>query len=186
MTFATSAASKVDVALKLMKIGSTVGPISAVSITTLEGVRSLCTIERPPTTTVVPEPNNGLSFTVKFQMAGSLDVAFDVSVVVPGQTLSPVFAGDTVNVSILAGQSIELDASEPAIWNFTVNDSPLFGSGTTVVVGGLSIVQSDLTPSRVVIDTALIGPTVLPIFINLSATSTFDAAEVANVTLEIQ
>ena len=117
---------------------------------------------------------------------GGSDVAFDVSVVVPGQTLSPVFAGDTVNVSILAGQSIELDASEPAIWNFTVNDSPLFGSGTTVVVGGLSIVQSDLTPSRVVIDTALIGPTVLPIFINLSATSTFDAAEVANVTLEIQ
>lgn len=117
---------------------------------------------------------------------GGSDVGFDLGVVVGGQPLSPVFAGQPVNIAMFAGQSIELDASESAVWYFAVNDSPLFGSGTTVVVQGLAITQSDLSPSRVVIDTALIGPTVLPIFVTLSATSTFDAAQVATVTLEIR
>lgn len=112
--------------------------------------------------------------------------SFDVGVIVQGQPQAPVFAGQPANIVMLAGQSIELDASEPADWFFTVNGSPLFGSGTTVIVQGLVITQSALSPSRVVIDTTLNGPTSLPIFVNLSAASTFDSALVASVTLEIR
>ena len=117
---------------------------------------------------------------------GPSDVGFDVGVIVQRQPQAPVFAGQPANVVMLAGQSIELDASEPADWFFTVNGSPLFGSGTTVIVQGLAITQSAISPSRVVIDTSLNGPTALPIFVDLSAASTFESALVPTVTLEIR
>ena len=111
---------------------------------------------------------------------------FDVGAVVNGQR-SPTqfYPGQPGTISILVGQSIELDATEPVVWGFSVNGSPLFGSGTTVIYQGVSVTQSFLNPSRVVIDTALVGPAVLPIFITLSATSTFDAAQVAVVNLQV-
>jgi hypothetical protein len=112
---------------------------------------------------------------------------FDVGAVVNGQPFPTLFyAGQQGDVSILVGQSIELEATEPVVWGFSVNGSPLFGSGTTVFYQGVSVTQSFLSPSRVVIDTALVGPAVLPIFITLSATSTFDAAQVAVVNLQVR
>ena len=112
---------------------------------------------------------------------------FDVGAVVSGQPYPTLFyPGQPGSISILVGQSIELDATESVVWGFSVNGSPLFGSGTTVIYQGVSVTQSFLNPSRVVIDTALVGPAVLPIFITLSATSTFDAAQVAVVNLQIR
>ena len=112
---------------------------------------------------------------------------FDVGAIVNGQTYPTVFhPGQPGAISILVGQSIELDATEPVVWGFSVNGSPLFGSGTTVFYQGVSVTQSFLNPSRVVIDTALVGPAVLPIFITLSATSTIDAAQVAVVNLQVR
>lgn len=117
---------------------------------------------------------------------GGSDVSLNLGVVVAGQTRAPVLAGQPSIVVLGPGQSVELDASEPVIWSFSVNGSPLFGSGTTVFVQGLAITQSDLTSSRVVLDTFFSGPTQLPVFVTLTATSTFDAALVAVVTLQIQ
>lgn len=112
---------------------------------------------------------------------------FDVGAVVGGQPYPTLFyPGQPGVVSILVGQSIQLDATESVVWGFSVNGSPLFGSGTTVIYQGVSVTQSFLNPSRVVIDTALVGPAVLPIFITLSATSTYDAAQVAVVNLQVQ
>lgn len=113
-------------------------------------------------------------------------VPLQVGVVIAGQQQPAVFPGQAVNLSILAGQSIELDANEPVQWAFSVNDSPLFASGTTVVVQGVTITQSDLSPSRVVLDTTFTGPTQLPIFVTLTATSTIDLAQVATVDLAIR
>lgn len=112
---------------------------------------------------------------------------FDVGAVVNGQPYPTLFyPGQTGSISILVGQSIELDATEPVVWGFSVNGSPLFGSGTTVIYQGVSVTQSFLNPSRVVIDTTLVGPAVLPVFITLSATSTIDAAQVAVVNLQVR
>ena len=112
---------------------------------------------------------------------------FDVGAVVSGQPYPTLFyPGQPGAISILVGQSIELDATESVVWGFSVNGSPLFGSGTTVIYQGVSVTQSFLNPSRVVIDTELVGPAVLPIFITLSATSTYDAAQVAVVNLQVR
>ena len=112
---------------------------------------------------------------------------FDVGAVVNGQPFPTLFSpGQPSTISILVGQSIELDATEPVVWGFSVNGSPLFGSGTTVIFQGVSVTQSFLNPSRVVIDTALVGPAVLPVFITLTATSTIDAAQVAVVNLQLR
>ena len=112
---------------------------------------------------------------------------FDVGAVVSGQPYPTLFyPGQPADISILVGQSIELDATEPVVWGFSVNGSPLFGSGTRVIYQGVSVTQSFLNPSRVVIDTALVGPAVLPVFITLSATSTIDAAQVAVVNLQVR
>jgi hypothetical protein len=110
---------------------------------------------------------------------GGSDASLSLGVVVSGQPRAPV-------IVIAPGQSVELDASEPVFWSFSVNGSPLFGSGTTVIVQGLAITQSDLSESRVVLDTFLSGPTQVPVFVTLTATSTIDAALVAVVTLQIQ
>lgn len=117
---------------------------------------------------------------------GGAPLVLDLGVVVEGQARPAIVAGQPATIAMLAGQSIELDANEPVEWAFSVNGSPLFASGTTVIVQGLAITQTDLSPSRVVIDTSLSGPTQLPVFVSLTATSTIDAAEVASVVLQIQ
>jgi hypothetical protein len=119
-------------------------------------------------------------------VSGINGVAFDIGVLLNGQPFAnDIVPGATTTVAMAPGQSVELDASEPVVWAFSINNSPLFTSGTTVISNGLAIMQTDLTPSRVAIDTAVVGPLLLPIVITLTATSTFDAAEVATVFLQI-
>jgi hypothetical protein len=113
-------------------------------------------------------------------------VSLGVSVIVQGQPVGGLIVpGQLVHVSMLAGQSVELDANEPVEWTFTIGNSPLFGNGTTVFVAGLAITQTAVSPSRVVIDTAASGPFPAPVILNLTATSTIDAAQVAFVDLAI-
>lgn len=112
--------------------------------------------------------------------------SLDLSVIVEGQPVGGlVVPGQLVRVSMLAGQSVEFDANEPVAWTFTIGDSPLFGNGTTVFVAGLAITQTAVSPSRVVIDTTASGPFPAPVIVNLTATSTIDAAQVALVDLVI-
>ena len=117
---------------------------------------------------------------------GGDSVDLGVQVVVGGRPAGSAFVpGQHGSVAIAAGQSIELDASEPVAWVFMIGNSPLFGNGATVIYDGLAITQTALSPSRVVIDIAVVGPRSAPVVITFSATSTIDAAQVAVVDLII-
>lgn len=117
---------------------------------------------------------------------GADEVSLGVNAAVGGQPLTTVFVPGTVGtINLVAGQSIELDATEPVAWAFTADGNFLFGSGTTVFVNGLAITETAVSPSRVVIDTAVTGPFVSPVTIVLTATSTIDAAQVATINLVV-
>jgi hypothetical protein len=117
---------------------------------------------------------------------GDSTSSLGLNVIVAGQPVGgPVVPDQLVRIALVAGQSVELDANEPVDWTFTIANSPLFGNGTTVFIGGLAITETAVSPSRVVIDTAASGPYPSPVILNLSATSTIDAAQVAFVDLAI-
>ncbi len=114
-------------------------------------------------------------------------VAFDVGVVVGGQALSgvQVVPGGSQNVSIAAGQSIELDASEPVVWTLMVGGTAVTGSGVTVYYAGASITQTAVSNSRIVVNTDAAYLLSAPVPITLIATSTWDSAQVATVNVLI-
>ena len=117
---------------------------------------------------------------------GSDSVSLGINAIVAGQPLTTVFGpGSVGTVDLAAGQSIELDANEPVDWAFSVAGSPLFGSGTTVFYNGLAITETAVSPSRVVLDTAVTGGYSSPVIISMTAASTIDAAEVAAVDLVV-
>lgn len=99
---------------------------------------------------------------------------------------APVDAGQFLDVTAPVGGVVQFDANEPVDWSFSVNGSPLFGSGTTVDVGGVTIRQDQVSPSRVVIDSFFYGPALLPIQVLLTATSSIDATQVATIRLFLQ
>lgn len=117
---------------------------------------------------------------------GDNTVSLGVNAIVGGQPLTTEFVpGPVGTIDIVAGQSIELDANEPVDWGFSVNGSPLFGSGTTVFFNGLAITETAVSPSRVVLQTSVNGGFPSPVVVTMSATSTIDAAQVAVVNLVV-
>lgn len=114
------------------------------------------------------------------------NVSLGINAIVAGQPLGTAFVpGSVGKIDLMAGQSIELDANEPVDWAFAVGGSPLFGNGTTVYYNGLAITETAVSPSRVVLETAVTGAYVSPITITMTATSTIDAAQVATVDLVV-
>ena len=111
---------------------------------------------------------------------GDSSVSFDIAVVVDGQPSS--HAG---TVYVRAGQSLELDASEPVIWTLYVAGTAVSGSGTMVHYAGVDVTLIEESPSRILIDTYAARPLADPIPLTLVATSTFDSAEVAIVDVLI-
>ena len=118
---------------------------------------------------------------------GGDDVTFDIGVVVGGQVVGGVrvVPGASQNISIVAGQSIELNASEPVVWTLEVGGSAVTGTGTTVYYAGVSITQTAVSDSRIVVDSAAAYPLAAPVPITLVATSTLDSALVATVNVLI-
>lgn len=118
---------------------------------------------------------------------GSLDVEvaapFDIDVTVGGRPLGGVHIGPGMAQTIMlpVGQSIALDASEPVVWSLRVGGTVVTGAGATVDYGGVSIRQTTLTASRILIDTYSDFPLGAPLSFSLVATSMFDAAQVANI-----
>lgn len=118
---------------------------------------------------------------------GEDTVAFDIGVVVNGQAVSGVqiVPGSPQDIAITAGQSIELDASEPVVWSLQVGDSTVTGSGTTVYYGNVAITQTAVSDSRIVVNTAATAPFAGSVPITFVATSTIDSAQVATVNVLI-
>ena len=106
----------------------------------------------------------------------------DVGVSVGGVVVSgpPVYAGGRRSVTMYAGQSIQLDANEPVYWTLLVGGSSVVGS-VTVVYGGLSITQTAISDSRIIVDTRSRFGLANPVWMTFIATSTIDSAQVATV-----
>jgi hypothetical protein len=111
---------------------------------------------------------------------------FNIGVTVAGQFVSdtPVASGGSLNLAIRAGQSVTLDAGEPAVWTLYVGGTAVTG-GAQVYYAGANVTATTLSRSSVAVDTyaAYLLPASIPI--TLVATSTYDSAQVATVNLLI-
>lgn len=111
---------------------------------------------------------------------------FNIGVTVGGQYVSstPVAPGGSIDLAIHAGQSLNLDAGEPAVWTLLVGGSAISG-GVQVYYAGANITATTLTPATVAIDTYAPYPLQAAIPVTLIATSTYDSVQVATVNLLI-
>jgi len=118
---------------------------------------------------------------------GDGDASFEVGIVVGGQPVSGVAVqpGGVQSITISAGQSIELDASEPVVWTLEVGGSAVTGSNASVYYQGVTITETALSSSRIALDTSAAFFLSAPVPITLIAISTFDSAEVATVNVWI-
>lgn len=113
-------------------------------------------------------------------------VGFHVGVLAGQTTYAPALPGQVLEVVGRIGQSLVFDASEPVTWSFSVNGSPLFAGGTIVDLGGITLTQSQVSVFRVVLDSEFYGPALVPVQVLLTATSTFDQAQVATIRLILE
>jgi hypothetical protein len=94
-------------------------------------------------------------------------------------------SGSSQNIALRAGQSIELDASEPVVWTLNVGGSAVTGSGTTVSYAGVDVTQTVVSSSRIAVDTFAAYLLAAPVPVTFTATSTLDSALVATVDVLI-
>lgn len=115
---------------------------------------------------------------------GDFPLTIDVSV---GGHVSgpPIGPGQRHTITLIAGQSIELDASEPVAWTLYVGGSAVTGSGTVVSYGGVDIALTTVSSSRIVVDTHAAFALAAPVLVTFTATSTIDSALVATVDVLI-
>lgn len=118
---------------------------------------------------------------------GDSGVTFDIGVVVAGQPVSGVVIqpGGVQSITISAGQSIELDASEPVVWTLEVGGSAVTGNNTSVYYQGVTVTETALSSSRIALDTSSAFFLPAPVSITLTAVSTSDSAQVATVNVLI-
>jgi len=114
------------------------------------------------------------------------NVTFDIGITIAGQFVEerPVVAGGSLDLVVRAGQSVVLDAGEPAVWTMVVGGSAVTG-GAQVYYAGADITGTTVGRSRIAIDTYAEYLLPSPIPITLVATSTYDSAQVATVNLLI-
>lgn len=111
---------------------------------------------------------------------------FNIGVTVGGRFVSqtPVAAGGSLDLAVHVGQSLILDAGEPAVWTMLVGSSAVSGR-VQVFFAGANISATTLNSSSVVVDTSADFALRDPVPITLVATSTFDSVQVATVNLLI-
>lgn len=118
---------------------------------------------------------------------GGGEVTLDIGILVGGQPVSGVVVqpGQPQRVSIRAGQSLELDASEPVQWTLYVGNSAVTASGATVSYQGVEITVTAVSASRIVVDTYAPYPLPSAVPVSLTAVSTVDSALVQTVDVLI-
>ena len=112
---------------------------------------------------------------------------FNIGVTVAGQFVSdtPVAPGGSLNLTIYAGQSVILDAGEPALWTMYVGGGAAVSGGVQLYYAGANITATTLSRSSVAVDTYAAYRLPASIPITLVATSTYDSAQVATINLLI-
>ena len=127
-----------------------------------------------------------LAVLLSLSACGGGGVAFDVGIIVAGEPVSGVVVQPGVqSITIHAGQSVELDASEPVVWTLEVGGSLVTGDNASVYYRGVTITKTALTSSRIALDTSAAFLLSAPVLVTLTAISTFDSAQVATVDVWI-
>ena len=111
---------------------------------------------------------------------------FNIGVTVAGQFVSytPVASGGNLDLVVRAGQSVVLNAGEPAVWTVYVGGVAATG-GVQVYYAGADITATTLSSSSVAVDTYAAFRLSAPVPVTLVATATYDSAQVATVNLLI-
>ncbi len=117
---------------------------------------------------------------------GSASVGLQIGVYVDGlQSGDYVYGGEVLSVTMAAGSSIELDASESVVWTLQVGSSYYEGFNTSVYYQGVDITATTLSSSRIALDTYSNFFLPSPVLVTLYAVSTYDSAIVATVDVFI-
>lgn len=117
---------------------------------------------------------------------GGGEVGLQIGVYVDGtQSGDYVYGGEVQTVSMAAGSSIELDASESVVWTLQVGTTAYEGFNTSVYYQGVDITATTLSASRIALDTYTNFFLPAPVLVTLYAVSTYDSAVVATVDVYI-
>jgi hypothetical protein len=117
---------------------------------------------------------------------GGGDSNLEIGVIIAGQPVAggSIQPGATRTITISAGQSLELDASEPVDWTLEVGGT-VVAAGATVYYGGVSFTVTSVSSSRMVLDTIAPYPLAAPVSVSLTAVSTVDSAVVASADVVV-
>jgi hypothetical protein len=112
--------------------------------------------------------------------------SFNIGVSVSGQVVNntPVASGGSLDLAVRAGQSVALDAGEPAVWTLYVGGAAV-SAGARVYYARANISATALSGSSIAVDTYAAYRLAAPVPVTLVATSTYDSAQVATVNILI-
>ena len=110
----------------------------------------------------------------------------NIGVAIGGQpgSYSPIAPGGSLDIAIHAGQTLNLDAGEPVVWNILIGGTAVT-YGAQVYYAGVNIRTTNLSQSAVAVSTYAQYPLPASVPITLVATSTYDSFQVATVYLLI-
>jgi hypothetical protein len=96
----------------------------------------------------------------------------------------PISPGGSLAMNLRAGQSVNLDAGEPVVWNLYIGASQV-SQGLQVIYGGVTIDTRVMNAYAVLVSTYAPYQFPEPVNVMLVATSTYDNVQVATVYLSI-
>ncbi len=110
----------------------------------------------------------------------------NIGVTVGGQPGSylPIAPGGSLDLAIRAGQTLNLDAGEPVVWNIFIGGTAVT-YGAQVYYAGVDINTINLSQSAVALNTYAQYTLPASVPITLVATSTYDSFQVATVNVLI-
>ena len=115
---------------------------------------------------------------------------FDLIALIDGQRVSglDVFPGEAQTISVVAGDSFELDASGPVYWDVSAGGSaPVEASaGSTFLYGGAALNETSVGDSHLVLGTSSSAVPGSSIPITITVTSKEDANQVSTITLLVK
>jgi hypothetical protein len=122
---------------------------------------------------VVPPPDNGPDF--------------DVIAMIDGQRLSgvDVFPGEAQTISVVAGDSFELDSSGPVFWDLSAGNSSDVpaSAGSTFIYQGAALNETSVGDSHLVLAVNSSAAPGSSIPITVTVTSKFDHSQFATINL---
>jgi hypothetical protein len=111
---------------------------------------------------------------------------FSMAVTIDGNSYGPpVVPGAPLDVGIQAGQSVTLEANEPAVWTMVMGSTAVPADGVAWFYAGATLRATAISSTRVVLDTSSSGPLPAPVPVTLTARSTYDSALVAVVNVSV-